>query len=292
MTDKNPFPGEKNTGHIWDDMIRELTNPPPRWWMIAFVASLLFVVGYSILYPTWPGITGFTKGILGWTSIKEYKEGVSEVDDKRAKFEARLEGLSAKEILADTDLFKYTKASAKVIFGDYCAACHGSVGQGNTGFPVLIDDDWLYGGTIEKIEETITLGRKGIMPAKGGQTLSEKDIATLANYVHDLSQENQGKENLEGKNLFMQKGCVGCHGMDAKGMQAMGSANLADPIWRFTPEGDQSILDSARYTITHGVNDPSNPKSRNAEMPSFRERLDETTIRKLAVFVHALGGGQ
>nr|VFK19943.1 MAG: cytochrome c oxidase cbb3-type subunit 3 [Candidatus Kentron sp. LFY] len=285
MTDKNPFPGEENTGHIWDDIIRELTNPPPRWWMIAFVASFLFVIGYSILYPTWPGITGFTKGIMGWTSIKEYKEGVSEIDEIRAKYEEQLPNLSAREILADTDLSNYTRASAKVLFGDNCAACHGSVGQGNPGFPVLVDDDWLYGGNIEKIQETITLGRRGIMPAKGGQSLSKKDIEILANYVHDLS---RGKDNPEGKEMFMQKGCIGCHGMDAKGVQLMGSANLTDPIWRFTPDS----LESARYTILHGVNDPNDPKTRDAEMPSFRERLDETTIKKLAVFVHLLGGGQ
>nr|VFK24636.1 MAG: cytochrome c oxidase cbb3-type subunit 3 [Candidatus Kentron sp. MB]VFK27053.1 MAG: cytochrome c oxidase cbb3-type subunit 3 [Candidatus Kentron sp. MB]VFK74921.1 MAG: cytochrome c oxidase cbb3-type subunit 3 [Candidatus Kentron sp. MB] len=285
MTDKNPFPGEKNTGHIWDDVIRELTNPPPRWWMIAFIASFLFVVGYSILYPTWPGITGFTKGVLGWTSIEEYKEGVAEVDEKRAGFEKRMEGLSAKEILADAELLNYTKASAKVLFGDNCAACHGSVGQGNPGFPILIDDDWLYGGSIDKIQESITLGRRGIMPAKGGQTLSKQEVETLADYVYGLS---EGKDDPEGKNMFMQKGCIGCHGMDAKGVQLMGSANLTDPIWRFGP----GSLESARYTIVHGVNDPADPKTRNAEMPSFRERVDEMTIRKLAVFVHALGGGQ
>nr|VFK38367.1 MAG: cytochrome c oxidase cbb3-type subunit 3 [Candidatus Kentron sp. TC] len=286
MTDKNPFPGEKNTGHIWDDVIRELTNPPPRWWMIAFIASLLFVVGYSILYPTWPLITDFTKGVLGWTSIKEYKEGVKEVDEMRVEYEERLAGMTAKEILDDADLSKYTKASAKVLFGDNCAACHGSVGQGNTGFPVLIDDDWLYGGGIEKLQESITLGRRGIMPAKGGQTMSKDEIEILANYVHGLS---QGKDDdPKGKEMFMKKGCIGCHGMDAKGVQLMGSANLTDPIWRFVPGG----VESARYTIEHGVNDPGNPKTRNAEMPSFRERLDETTIKKLAVFVHMLGGGQ
>jgi len=291
MTDKNPFPGEKNTGHIWDDVIRELTNSPPRWWMIAFIASFLFVIGYTVLYPSWPGITGFTKGVLGWTSIKEYKEGVSGVDEIRAKYEKQLPDLTVEEILADAELSKYTKASAKVLFGDNCAACHGSVGQGNAGFPVLIDDDWLYGGVIGKIQETITLGRRGIMPAKGGQDLSPQEIETLANYIYGMT---QGKDDSEGKNMFMQKGCIGCHGMDAKGVQLMGSANLTDPILRFVPDGQKikTPQESIRYTITHGVNDPVDPKTRNAEMPSFRERLDETTIKKLAVFVHSLGGGQ
>ncbi|MBT8421355.1 MAG: cytochrome-c oxidase, cbb3-type subunit III [Gammaproteobacteria bacterium] len=286
MADKNPFPGENNTGHIWDDNIRELTNPPPRWWMIAFWASILFVVGYSFLYPTWPGITGFTKGMLGWTSIKEYKEGVDQIDTIRARYEERLSNMNAKEILADAELSQYARASAKVPFGDYCAACHGKGGQGNEGFPVLADDDWLYGGAIGKIQETITLGRKGIMIGHEA-SLSGSEIDILANYVTDLS---QGKDNPDGKNMFLQKGCIGCHGMDAKGVQIMGSANLTDAIWRFVPTKGESIVESARKTIAHGVNDPNDPLTRNAEMPSFKDRLGETTIKKLAVFVHQWGG--
>nr|VFJ59271.1 MAG: cytochrome c oxidase cbb3-type subunit 3 [Candidatus Kentron sp. FM]VFJ62250.1 MAG: cytochrome c oxidase cbb3-type subunit 3 [Candidatus Kentron sp. FM]VFK12454.1 MAG: cytochrome c oxidase cbb3-type subunit 3 [Candidatus Kentron sp. FM] len=289
MADRNPFPGENNTGHIWDDNIRELTNPPPGWWMIAFIASFLFVVGYSFLYPTWPGITGFTKGMLGWTSIKEYKEGMAEVDKVRDQFENRLSGLSAKQIIADKELSDYTLASAKVLFGDNCAACHGKNGQGNPGFPVLADDNWLYGGTIEKIQQTITMGRKGIMPAHA-KSLSEPEIDTLANYAAGLS---QGKGDPKGKNLFTQKGCFACHGMDAKGMQAMGSANLTDAIWRFVPEEGKTAVDSARRTITHGVNDGSDPNTRNAQMPSFKDRLGEDAIKKLAVFVHQKwGSGQ
>lgn len=285
MADKNPFPGENNTGHIWDDNIRELTNPPPRWWMIAFIASFVFVVGYSFLYPTWPLINGFTKGVLGWTSIKEYKEGVQEVDEIRAEYEQRLPAMSAREIIEDTELLNYTKASARVPFEDHCAACHGRGGQGNVGFPVLADDDWLYGGTLQKIQESITLGRKGIMTAQG-KNLSEEEIDTLARYVTGLS---QGKDDPKGKEMFLQKGCIGCHGMDAKGVQIMGSANLTDAIWRFMPGG----VESARYTIDHGVNDPNNDVlTRNAEMPSFKDRLGETTIKKLTVLVHQLGGGQ
>jgi len=284
MADKNPFPGEKNTGHIWDDVIRELTNPPPRWWMIGFIASFIFFIGYGVLYPAWPGITGYTKGILGWTSIKEYKEDAAEIDAIRSKYEKQLPGMSAKEILANTDLTNYSKASAKATFGDRCAPCHGKGGQGNPEFPVLADDDWLYGGTPEKIEESITRGRKGMMTAHSAN-LSEQEIDTLANYVNDLS---QGKGDSNGKSMFLQKGCIGCHGMDAKGVEIMGAADLTDVIWRFVPGG----VESARYTIAHGVNDPNDPKTRNAEMPSFKDHLSETEIRKLTVYVHQLGGGQ
>jgi len=284
MADNNPFPGENNTGHIWDDNIRELNNPIPRWWMLAFWASIAWWVGYVILYPAWPIGEEPTKGVLGWTAIGEFEEGMAEVETVRAKYEDQIKGMTAKQILADPGLTAYTVASAKVLFGDNCAACHGSGGQGGPGFPVIADDVWMYGGAVETIEQTITLGRKGVMPAQAKVATAE-EIDKLANYVVGLS---QGKEDPEGKALFMQKACMACHGMDAKGMAAMGSANLTDAVWRFAPGG----VESARQTITHGVNDPNDPQSREAIMPSFKERLPANDIKKLAVYVYQLGGGQ
>lgn len=153
MSENNPFPGENNTGHYWDGNLRELTNEPPRWWMIFFWVSIAAWIIYGILYPMWPtgvGEKGYTQGVLGWTSIKEYKEGLEQVEKVRAPYEEKLKGKSAAEILADKELTDYTLRSAKVLFGDNCAACHGNGGQGNPGFPVLADDDWLFGGSIEK----------------------------------------------------------------------------------------------------------------------------------------------
>lgn len=280
MADNNPFPGENNTGHIWDDNLRELDNPPPRWWMIAFWASILWVVGYAILYPMIPGISGYTKGIMGWTQIGEYKEGLDEVEQVRGEFEAQLKGMSAKEILADEGLSNYTVASAKVLFGDNCAACHGAGGQGGPGYPVIADDDWLYGGAVETIQQTITNGRMGVMPAHQKQ-LTDAQVDELANAIM--------AGNPTSTPLFMEKACFACHGPDGKGMQALGSANLTDAIWRFDEE-DQ--LASVKQTIRHGVNDTSDPQSRNAVMPKFGDRLSETEIKKLAVYVYKLGGGQ
>ena len=151
MAENNPFPGENNTGHFWDDNLRELDNPAPRWWMIGFWASILWWIGYGILFPMWPTLSGNTKGILGWSQIQEYDEGVAQVTDVRAPFEEQIAGMTAEAIMADPGLTQYTLASAKVLFGDYCSACHGSGGQGNPGFPVLADDDWLYGGTPAKL---------------------------------------------------------------------------------------------------------------------------------------------
>ena len=283
MADKNPFPGENNTGHIWDGNIRELANPPPRWWMIAFWASIIWFFGYGVLYPMYPIGQQPTKGVMGWTQIKEYKDGLAEVEAVRAQFEDKIKALSAKEILADPGLTEYTVASAKVLFGDNCAACHGNQGVGNPGFPVLVDDDWLYGGTIENIEQTITMGRKGVMTAHG-KILSPEEIDSLAKAVA------AGKPTSDPN--FTNKGCIACHGMDGKGMAVLGSANLTDGIFRFVPDSTQTVEDSVKYTIMHGVNDASDPQSREAIMPKFGDRLSKDDIKKLAVYVYQFGGGQ
>jgi cytochrome c oxidase cbb3-type subunit 3 len=285
MADNNPFPGENNTGHIWDDNLRELSNPPPRWWMIAFWASIIWWVVYGFLYPMWPtGIgDGFTKGIMGWTQMDEYQKGVDEVEAIRAKYETQIKDLSAKEILADPGLADYVVASAKVLFGDNCAACHGGGGQGNVGFPVLADDDWLYGGSIEKIQETVTMGRKGVMTAHG-KLLTDAEIDSLAKAIE------AGKPNDDPN--FAQKACVACHGAEGEGMAVLGSANLTDGIFRFLPAEGETQLDSIKHTIKYGVNDPTDPKTREAVMPAFGERLSGDDIKKLAVFVHKFGGGE
>ena len=283
MADKNPFPGENNTGHIWDDNLRELANPIPRWWMIGFWVSLLWVILYSLIYPTWPTLNSFTKGFMGWTQIKEYQKGMDEVVEIRSEFETKIAGMSAKEILADEGLSAYTEASAKVLFGDNCAPCHGGGGQGGPGYPALVDDAWLWGGAVENIEQTITMGRKGIMTAHG-KILKPGEVNELAQAIVD------GKP--ASSPLFLQKGCIACHGMDGKGLAVLGSANLTDAIVRFVPEGDQTVLDSIKYTIMYGVNDPSNPMSRQAEIPKFGDRLSKDEIKKLTVYVYKFGGGQ
>jgi cytochrome c oxidase cbb3-type subunit 3 len=285
MADKNPFPGENNTGHIWDGNLRELKNPPPRWWTIAFWASVIWWIAYGIIYPMWPMGQEATKGVTGWTQIKEYQQGLEQIEAVRAPYESRIAEMSAQEILADDELREYTRASSRVLFGDYCAACHGAGGAGGPNYPVLADDDWLYGGSVDTIVQTLINGRKGVMPSHG-KVLSAEQIDQLAAYVVGLS---EGQDDEAGKELYMSSGCLACHGMDGKGMQALGSANLTDAIWRFN---ERDRLASARYTIAHGVNDPSDPKTREAVMPAFGERLSKDEIKKLAVYVHTLGGGQ
>ena len=222
--------------------------------------------------------------------MEEYKKGVAQVQEVRAPFEDKIKAADVNAILADPELARYAVASAKVTFGDYCAACHGSGGQGNPGFPVLADDDWLYGGDANTIVTTITNGRKGVMTAhvKNG-VLTEAEARQMAKWVTAMKDEQKPMDHdPQAQQMYMTKGCIACHGPDAKGVDALGAANLTIPVWRFRPGGEES----AYYTIAHGVNDVTDPKTREAEMPKFGDRLSADEIKKVAVYVHQLGGGQ
>jgi cytochrome c oxidase cbb3-type subunit 3 len=319
MADNKNNPNQvADTGHEWDG-IRELDNPCPRWWLNALYLSGLMVVVYFIWYPSLPLVNDSTKGLSGWTMIKEYKANLAEVEAKRAPYEAELEKLSAEQILGNQEMLNYAIGSSKVLYGDNCAACHGVGGSPATGsgYPILNDDDWLYGGSINEILMSIANGRQGMMPAHKDM-LSDEEVDTLVQFVIDSS---NGVENQAGLALYNSKGCVVCHGPDGKGVKAMGSANLTDKIWRFAGEPEE-----IKRTILHGVNVAGNEHTRLAVMPQWsekvavmmaarqyaieegedpneidwadeltgdeQERLTETEIKKLAVYVHQLGGGQ
>ncbi|HET8807698.1 MAG TPA: cytochrome-c oxidase, cbb3-type subunit III [Methylophaga sp.] len=304
--DKNPHECP-DTGHEWDG-ITELTNPPPRWWIIALYLSGLLVLVYFILYPSLPLVNDSTEGLLGWSQIEEYKENLAEIEAKRAPFEDKLAVMSAEEILEDEELRNYAVGSSKVLYGDNCAACHGTGGipQAGSGYPILADDVWLYGGSVGTIVETLARGRQGMMPAHK-ELLTDEEVDQLVQFVINSS---KGETTEAGWKLYNEKGCVACHGPEAQGIQQLGSANLSDKVWRFSGEPDE-----IRRTILHGVNDTSDPETRIAVMPSWNEklavkleaeqwdeepeydgtetqRLSETEIKKLAVYVHQLGGGE
>jgi cytochrome c oxidase cbb3-type subunit 3 len=225
-----------------------------------------------------------------WSAISELAADQKVLDDARAKYEDKLKGMTPAAILADAELSEYVARSGKVLFSDNCAACHGQNGVGTVQAgkfaqrekglmaPILNDDDWLYGGTVEAIHETITGGRQGMMPAHK-DTLSAAEIDSLAASV--------AAGTPAANPLFAEKGCTGCHGEDGKGMQAMGSANLTDKIWRFdgSPEG-------IKQTITYGVNS-GDANARVAVMPSFTAagKLSDVQMKKLAVYVYKFGGG-
>src|SRR5512139_1494471 len=221
--------GVPTTGHVWDEDLADFTNQPPKWWMLGLTASAIWVVVYALMYPAIPmpmggyatkglGVPGFGQ----WTALKEMEADQKEVDAMRSKYENKLKDMTPAAILADSDLTEYVTRSGKVLFGDNCAACHGTNGVGTIDkqglfAPILNDDDWLFGGKIDDIHTSITNGRQGVMIAHK-DTLSAAEIDTLANAVA------AGKPT--STPLFADKGCTACHGADGKGMQAMGSANL------------------------------------------------------------------
>jgi cytochrome c oxidase cbb3-type subunit 3 len=285
MSDIHDAGGVPTTGHVWDDDLGDLTNQPPKWWMLGLTASAIWCVVYFLYYPSIPvSNTGsFFKGIGGWTAITEMEADKSVVDEVRGKYEAKLKDMTPAAILADSELTEYVTRSGKVLFGDNCAACHGTNGVGTVDkqglfAPILNDDDWLFGGKIDDIHASITGGRQAVMIANK-ETLSAAEIDTLANAI--------AAGTPTATPLFAEKGCTACHGADGAGMQAMGSANLTDKIWRF-----DGSLEGIKYTIENGVN--AGPGARVAVMPSFQAagKLSDAEMKKLAVYVYKFGGGK
>jgi cytochrome c oxidase cbb3-type subunit 3 len=294
----NSAGGVTTTGHVWDDDLADLTNQPPKWWMLGLTASAIWVVVYLLMYPAIPFATSGTYfegvGLPGsgkWTAIKELEADQKILDDFRAKYEDKLKGMTPAAILADKEMSDYVSRAGKVLFSDNCAGCHGQNGIGSMQSgekfaaherglmaPVLNDDDWLFGGTVETIHESIVGGRQGMMMAHKDM-LSAAEVDALANAVA------AGKPT--STPLFAEKGCTACHGEDGKGMEMMGSANLTDQVWRF-----DSSVEGIKHTIEYGVNS-GDPKARVAVMPGFQEagKLSETELKKLAVYVYQFGGG-
>ena len=265
-------PGQKadTTGHVWDQDLAEYNNPLPRWWMWLFYITIVFALGYLVLYP---GLGKFP-GVLGWTSAGAY---ATEVKDS----EATTQPLYAKYLAQDITAVAsdpQARAMGERLFLNYCAQCHGSDAGGAKGIPNLRDKDWLYGGDPQTIKESITNGRNGIMPA-WGPTLGEEGVRNVTAYVRSLSGLPSDKLRAQlGKASFEQT-CAACHGIDGKGNQQLGAPNLTDQIWLYG-SSEATIAD----VITKGRGEVG-PVSR---MPAHKDILDEGKIQLLAAYVWGL----
>lgn len=291
----NKYPGENNTGHFWDDEgdVRELSNRPPRWYMFSLYIGLIAIIGYAFYYPSIPWFGKTSTGYSEWTQIKEMNEAVEKLEAyKKKKFSYTENDISEKslsEIIANEKLRTYSIKTSKRLFGDNCSACHGDAGQGNVGFPVLADDDWLYGGSPDQILTSITNGRKAMMPARM-MGITDTEAETLAEALINLAEGDVKVLPPKAKLIYMTKGCIGCHGVNLKGNIYMGAANLSDSIYRFKAHDQKkSYID----TILHGVNQ-SSANSRTVKMPAFKDSdvITKSQLKKLAIYVHQLGGGQ
>ena len=208
---KATFTPGKTMGHVWDETLEEYNNPMPKWWSWLFVITVVFALGYLTLYP---GLGSF-KGVLGWTAVGQHKAEVEKVDAAVKPLFDKFLAMDLKEVAAD----KQAMEMGKRLYLTYCMQCHGADARGAKGFPNLTDADWLYGGEPAKIKETIANGRMGMMPPHAH--LGADSIKDLANFVRSLSGlPNDSVRAAKGKETFASAGCVGCHGMDAKGNQA------------------------------------------------------------------------
>lgn len=280
--------GIPTTGHEWDG-IRELNTPLPRWWLGVFYATILWSVGYWIVYPAWPLVTGATKGVIGYASRLDIAQDMEALRKQRETQAAGLATASLEEIKADPTLFRIALAQGKAAFGDNCVACHGVGGAGAPGYPNLNDDDWLWGGTLTDIQTTLLHGirvagnsetRLSQMPAFGKDSILKRDeINAVANHVRELAGlSTEPKADLpKGRELYAAN-CAACHGDAGKGNRELGAPDLTDKISLYGMD-----LASLTETITN---------SRAGVMPAWGGRLDATTVKALTVYVHSLGGGQ
>lgn len=257
--------GDNTTGHVWDEDLRELNNPMPKWWMGLFVITVIFGLGYLAAYP---GLGAFG-GKLDWSQTGAY-------DKEMAKAKADLEPMYAKFTSMPTEeMAKDPQAMAigERLFMNNCAQCHGSDARGSKGFPNLADGDWLHGGTPDKIKETITNGRIGMMPPMAAAVGSAEDVRNVANYVLSLSgSPHDAVKASQGKSKFV--ACAACHGMDGKGNQALGAPNLTDDVW-LHGWGEAAIMNM----VNNG---------KHNEMPAQKEKLTEAQIAVLASYVWSL----
>ncbi|MDR3373262.1 MAG: cytochrome-c oxidase, cbb3-type subunit III [Ancalomicrobiaceae bacterium] len=278
--------GIETTGHEWDGL-KELNHPLPRWWVYIFYACIVWSFGYFILYPAWPGITGYTAGILGHSNRNEALADVEALKTAREASAKAIATASFDQIRANPALLQFALANGRAAFANNCAPCHGTGATGSPGYPNLQDDDWLWGGKIDDIFTTIRYGvrstsdqtRQSQMSAFGKDgILKKEEINDVADFVFSLSNPDyKGAGIANGKKIFADN-CVACHGDDAKGNQDVGAPNLTDKIWLYS--GTKEAIVAQVTNPRHGV------------MPTWEGKLDDITIKSLAIYVHDLGGGK
>lgn len=250
-------------GHEWDG-IEEYNNPLPRWWYLLFWGTMLFGIGYFIAYPG----AGDFKGLLNWTSHKQYDEEVAKAEATYMPMYKKYAAMPVEQVAQD----KEAMTIGKNLFDTYCIQCHGSDAKGSRGFPNLTDTDWLYGGTPEKIHESIANGRLGVM-ASWGPILGEEGVRDAANYVMSLSGKDHNAESAARGKVHFDTNCVSCHGPDGRGTLGM-APNLTDDVWLWG--GTEKAISE---TITGG---------RNNQMPTWSGFLGEEKLHLLTSYVWGL----
>jgi cytochrome c oxidase cbb3-type subunit 3 len=275
------------TGHSWDG-IEEYDNPMPRWWLWTFYATIIWGVWYVIAYPAWPLVQGATEGYKNWSTRENVAQEIEQAEAANAEINQRLVSADLSSIPDNDELRTYATSAGASVYQTWCAQCHGSGAAGAQvgGYPNLLDNHWLWGGSIEEIHYTIAHGirneddpdaRYSQMPAYGDM-FEDAEIDQVVNYVISLSGEPRNAEAAEaGEELFINN-CAACHMEDGSGNTDLGAPALNDQIWLYG--GDYETITE---TVTY---------SRYGVMPPWNQRLSDAEVRAVAVYVHQLGGGE
>lgn len=262
---------DNTTGHVWDGDLREMNNPLPRWWVWLFVITIVFALAYLVMYPGLGSFPGLLKDKTGaaWTSTGQHQAELDKGNAEVAPLYAKFVAMKTEDVAQDPQ----AQAIGERLFMNNCSQCHGSDARGGKGFPNLTDSDWLYGGTPEKIKETLVGGRMGQMPALGAAVGTSDDVKNLANYVMSLSgSPHDSVRAALGKSKFGV--CAACHGADGKGNQALGAPNLSDDIW-LHGYGEAAVI----AMINNG---------KTNQMPAQADKFSDAQLHLLSSYVWGL----
>jgi cytochrome c oxidase cbb3-type subunit 3 len=279
------------TGHTWDG-IEEFNNPLPRWWLWTFYATIFWGLIYTILFPAWPLVSQATSGVLGFSTRENVRAEIQAVVDQNAALTQRLESVQLASLADDQELYNFAINAGGAVFRNNCSQCHGSGAAGAVGYPNLLDNDWLWGGTLDEIAFTVTHGIRNEqspdthwsqMPAFG-EILTPEEIGAVVQHVLAISnQEHDAALAATGQEVFLNN-CAACHMDDGTGDRMQGAPNLTDAIWLYGGDAD-----TLTETVTY---------SRFGVMPAWLEEyrpgqgLTQAEINAVAAYVHSRGGGE
>ncbi len=283
VKERDPHTGYLTTGHEWNG-ITELNTPVPRAIYVFLIAAALFAVAYWILMPAWPLGTTFTRGLLGVDERAGISQALRQAALDRGVWAKRIEAGSFADLQQDAQVMAAVRQTGRTLFGDNCAACHGTRATGGKGFPNLTTAAWLWGGEPEAIAQTIRAGsnsshpdsRTSQMPAFGrDQMLPRGDVENVVAYVRSLSDpaaaRQSSSQSVEAGKAIFAANCAACHGEQGKGNHELGAPDLTDAVWLYG--GDAR---SVHETVWSG---------RQGHMPAWEGRLTELERKILVLYL-------
>lgn len=274
------------TGHSWDG-IEEYNNPLPKWWLYIFYACIVWGIGYTIAYPAWPLLKEATPGLLGYSTRANVAADIDAVNQSNAELTKELSEIDLNILANNDELDRFATNWGAAVFRAHCSQCHGSGAAGvqGQGYPNLLDDDWLWGGTIEEVAYTVRHGVRNEtdddahwsqMPAFGDM-LEKDEIKAVVQHVLAISgADHDAAMAATGATVYADN-CASCHADDGTGDITQGAPNLTDAIWLYGGSKDQ-ITETVKY-------------SRFGVMPAWGQRLSDAEVKAVAAYVHQLGGG-